>query len=121
MDEILLKIFVSIFPPTLTDALLYHTSPKRDTSLKDPPEDLEVVECTEGDPKAHKPPLFCVDPGDDRGHADGSGQNHKSDGQPTYPTWESWKWFRHITPPSVSEFNLPHLSKLRKADTIYYD
>jgi hypothetical protein len=57
MDKILLKIFVSIFPPTLTDTLLYHASPKRDTSLEDPPEDLEVVESTEDGPKARKPPL----------------------------------------------------------------
>ena len=121
MDEILLKIFVSIFPSTLSDALLYHASPKRDTSLEDPSEDLEVVESREGDSKARKPPLFCAESGDDRGHAEDSSQNQKSDSQPQHPTWENWKWLRHIMPPSVLEFGLPHLSKGRTVDTISYD
>jgi hypothetical protein len=71
---------VIIFPSTPTDALLYHASPERDTSSEDPPNDLEVVETTKGHPEAHEPPLFRVDPGDDRGQADDSGQNYKSDG-----------------------------------------
>jgi hypothetical protein len=62
-----------------------------------------------------------VDPGDDHGYAGGSGQNHKSDCQPNHPNRESWEWFRHITPPLISEFGLPHSSEPRKAGRIDYD
>ena len=98
MDEILLKIFVSISSPTPTDALLYHASPGRDTSLQDSPEDLEVVESTEGDPEVHKPPLSRVDTGDESGDAYGSNQDHEDDDPPNKPTRNIWKRFCHITP-----------------------
>jgi hypothetical protein len=98
MDEILLKIFVSISSPNLKNALLYHTSPGTDTSLQDSPEDLEVVESTEGDPKAHKPPLPRADPCDESGEAYCSNQDHEDDYSPNKATRNIWERFCHIIP-----------------------
>jgi hypothetical protein len=77
-----------------------HASWECDTSIEHLAEDFEVVNGTEGNPKADKPPLFCVDPNDDRADAEGSGQTHESNGQPNHPTWGSWEGLCHITPPA---------------------